>query len=201
MIQRNDKTLKTIVWDVDDVLNELMKNWFELYWLSDNPACKITYDNISENPPHQILGMNKQAYLDSLDQFRQSEHAVNMKPVPALIEWFKVNGGNFHHIALTASPLRSASKSSEWVFRHFGAWIRSFNFVPSMRIHENIPAFHNTKADFLRWWQQADIFVDDNPVNLAGAETLGIQTVCIPQPWNSSKHTLAETLEGLANLR
>ncbi len=194
------KGLKTIVWDVDDVLNELMKNWFELFWLPDNPDSQITYNDITENPPHQLLGISNQTYLDSLDEFRWSEHARNMKPVPAILQWFKLNGGNFHHIALTATPLQTASKSADWVFRHYGAWIRSFNFVPSRRVYENITPFYETKADFLQWWQKADIFVDDNPGNLAGAEGLGIRAVCIPQPWNDSKHTLTETLNILTGL-
>jgi 5'(3')-deoxyribonucleotidase len=194
------KGLKTIVWDVDDVLNELMKSWFELFWLPNNPTCKITYDKLSKNPPHQILGVNKQEYLDSLDQFRKSEYALRMRPTPVLVEWFESNGGKFHHIALTSTPLQSAAKSAEWVIRNFGAWIRSFNFVPSMRMHQFIPKYNETKEDFLKWWKKADIFVDDNPVNLSAIEALGIKTICIPQPWNRNKRTLAETLEELTNL-
>ncbi len=195
------KNLKTIVWDVDDVLNELMRNWYESFWRSENPSCKISFDSISENPPHELLGISKQTYLDSLDRFRKSDQAANMRPVSVLREWFELNGPYFYHIALTATPLQTASKTAEWVFRHFGAWIRSINFVPSPREGENIPAFHESKADFLAWWKQADIFVDDNPVNLAEAEALGIHTLCIPQPWNDNKLTLSETLAQLSALR
>lgn len=193
--------MKTIVWDVDDVLNELMKNWFELAWLPYHPYCGISYGDISENPPHNILKISKKEYLDSLDQFRQSDFATNMEPVPSLKMWFDNHGKYFHHIALTATPLKTASKSAEWVIRHFGTWIRSFNFVPSKREQEQLPIFHPTKEYFLRWWGKADIVIDDNPVNLAEAETLGIQTVCMPQPWNHSRFTPEEALEILTSLR
>ena len=42
--------MKTIVWDVDDVLNCLTKEWFENYWLKKNPDCKISYSQINKNP-------------------------------------------------------------------------------------------------------------------------------------------------------
>jgi hypothetical protein len=193
--------LKTIVWDVDDVLNELMREWFTLCWVPDHGDQRITYEDIRENPPHQILGMSRQEYLASLDRFRLSEYAANMYPKPSLIKWFETYGNEFHHVALTATPLKSASKSAAWVMRHFGTWIRSYNFIPSMREHECLRVFHASKEDFLRWWGKADILVDDHPVNLTGAASLGIRAVCMPQPWNSCELNLAQTLELLGDLR
>jgi hypothetical protein len=78
--------------------------------------------------------------------------------------------------------------------RHFGRWIRSFNVVPSERPGSCTGQFHADKSDFLRWWGKADMVVDDNEENIAGALSLGIQVALVPQPWNRSALTLPETL-------
>ena len=46
----------TIVWDVDDVLNDLMAVWFRDAWLPKHAACPVRYEEITENPPHRVLG-------------------------------------------------------------------------------------------------------------------------------------------------
>ena len=43
-----------MAWDIDDVLNELMRNWLEQEWLYRNPASVLTYQQLLSNPPHQI---------------------------------------------------------------------------------------------------------------------------------------------------
>ena len=37
----------TIVWDVDDVLNDLMHAWFKHSWLADHPDGKIRYEDFT----------------------------------------------------------------------------------------------------------------------------------------------------------
>ena len=60
-------SLKTIAWDVDDVLNNLMRAWFEEKWLIDHPECNLLYEGLTENPPHRLLETNVDNYLKSLD--------------------------------------------------------------------------------------------------------------------------------------
>ena len=192
--------MKTIAWDVDDVLNDLMRTWFERCWLPSHPDCPISHNQISENPPHALLGVSKSEYLASLDDFRLSEIAREMVPVPEVLAWFHQHGEHFRHIALTATPLCAAPASAAWVMRHFGRWIRSFHMVPSPRQGEQIPVYDESKEDFLRWWGRVDILVDDNPLNVASAQALGIQAILIPRPWNQSQLTLAEALDVLTSL-
>ena len=33
--------MKTIAWDVDDVLNDCMRTWFERTWLPAHPGCAV----------------------------------------------------------------------------------------------------------------------------------------------------------------
>ena len=106
--------MKTIAWDIDDVLNDLMYLWFQS-WNTDNSASAVRYADLMENPPHGILGITMESYLKSLDTFRLSSSYLDMEPIKEVSEWFVDNGSRFRHIALTAVPLSAASVSAQWV--------------------------------------------------------------------------------------
>jgi len=191
--------MRTIVWDMDDVLNELMLAWFTRSWKPAHPSCELSYSDITENPPDRVLGVTRSEYLSSLDKFRVSESARNMNPNPAVLDWLRNCGFGYRHIVLTARPLDSAPHAAEWVFRHFGAYMRAFGVAPT-RLPPGTPAYDLDKGDFLRWFGKADILVDDSEENLRAATELGIRGVLYPQPWNRSSHTVRETLESLAQI-
>ena len=190
--------MKLIVWDVDDVLNDLMRVWLESAWRPGHPGCDIRYEAIAENPPHRILGTSRENYLASLDVFRMSRAGRKLEPVAEVVSWFIREGHRFRHAALTAVPLGTASISAEWVVSHFGRWIRSFNFVPSKRSGDPVYSHDLSKSDFLCWWGRADILIDDNPVHVDAARHLGMNALLMPRPWNQSRQTLSEVLESLA---
>ena len=189
----------TFVWDVDDVLNHLMRTWFTDEWLPGHPACRLTYSDIRENPPHRVLGISKAEYLASLDAFRVSEKARAMMPDSAILDWFRCHGDRHRHIALTARPLASAPCLSAWVLQHFGDYLRVFGVVPT-RIESGVPRYDTSKEDFLRWFGKADLLIDDSEENIAAARSLGIRNVLYPQPWNGNRTTVDETLRRLADL-
>jgi hypothetical protein len=188
--------LKTIVWDVDDVLNDLMGSWFHL-WCREHPGCAVGYEDLKENPPHEVLGITMDSYLQSLDAFRLSSQYQNMAPIKEVKDWFLQNGDQFRHIALTAVPLGAVAFSAQWVFRSFGAWIRTFHFVPSRRKDETIPRYEDDKADALRRLGPVDLFIDDNPGHVVAAEKAGIHALFFPRPWNHSGMSITETLASL----
>jgi hypothetical protein len=190
----------TIVWDVDDVLNDLMRSWFDDAWLREHPECLVTYRDIRVNPPCQILGTTLQEYLDSLDRFRLSGAFSRLEPVNEVLHWFERCGEEFRHVALTSTPLCAASTSAEWVMRHFGRWIRSFHFIPSKREGEKLPSYDATKLEFLSWLRKGDIFVDDNQAATEAAASMGMYSLLVPQPWNGCMQTLPECLELLTTL-
>ena len=187
----------TIVWDVDDVLNNLMQSWFENTWLRTHPGCNLSYRDIVRNPPGRILGISKSEYLESLDSFRLSKEYSHMKPNESAMCWFFERGRLYRHIALTATPLKTASISAEWVLGHFGKWIRSFSFVPSSRKGEYSPLYDRTKGDYLSWLGKGDVLIDDNMENVEAAKKIGLRTVLMPQPWNNSRQTQAECFGSL----
>jgi hypothetical protein len=192
--------MKTIVWDVDDVLNDLMKAWFDDWISSRGSLHPISYDQLTSNPPHEILKISMPEYLASLDAFRLSRKARNMRPMPEVLEWFSRNGDSFHHVALTAAPLCATHVSAGWVMRNFGRWIHSFNVVPSRRPHGQNGQPNADKIEFLRWWGKGDVLVDDNPQNVAGALSIGMDAVLIPRPWNGSELSLDQAIETLTKL-
>ena len=193
--------MKTIVWDVDDVLNELMKNWFEGKWLPEHRACSLRYETIRQNPPQELLGVSREEYLASLDSFRSSDAFSGMQPLEEVVAWFRSSGHRFRHIALTATPITCAPHSAAWVLRHFGEWVRTFAFVPSPRSSDPQFTYDATKKEYLVWWGRADILIDDNTAHVAEAETSGMRSFLVPRPWNNAKGSLTDilkTLDGMA---
>jgi hypothetical protein len=191
--------MRTIVWDVDDVLNDLMRSWFLLHWAPRHPGCSLRYDQITENPPHRLLGIEKAEYLASMDEFRVTEAARAMQPNPLIVEWFARHGQWFRHLALTSRPLSTMPLLADWLYRHFGGYIRTLSVVPD-RLSPDLPKVDTSKCDFLRWLGKADVLVDDSETTLAEARRLGVRGLLYPQPWNSQPMTAKELLETLTQL-
>lgn len=184
----------TIIWDIDDVLNNLMRSWFYQGWLPHHPDCQLEYNDITENPPDKLLKTSKEEYLESLDAFRLSKNAMLMQPNPNILQWFNNYGHKCMHIALTNRPLKTVPPLAGWIFSYFGDWIRTFSFIPPSRNNDSPPRYFQTKKDYLLWLGNADIFIDDNLDNIIDAESIGMKTILMPQPWNNSKLTINETL-------
>jgi hypothetical protein len=189
----------TIVWDVDDVLNDLMYQWFTFCWLEKTPGCRVAYAGLSGNPPDEALGIARATYLDSLDAFRTTDRARNMQPNDQVLGWMRQYGARFRHIALTARPLESAPDVAHWVMKHFGAWIRNVGVVPT-RAAEDVPVYDRTKGEYLKWLRCGDIMVDDSIENVSQAQSLGMKSLLYPQPWNRSALTVATLLKELSDL-
>jgi len=184
----------TIAWDIDDVLNDLMREWFETEWKTEHPECKVAYEDLSENPPHRILEVSKEQYLESLDGFRADSSYKQVNPILPVKEWFIHHGKKFRHVALTAVPFFAAGESAKWVLTHFGEWIRTYHFVPSYRATCKIPDYDRTKQEFLKWNLQVDYLVDDNEDNIKGAESVGVKGILFPRPWNSQRDKPIKTI-------
>jgi hypothetical protein len=84
--------------------------------------------------------------------------------------------------------------------KNFGRWIRSFNFVPSLRTAERIPGYDSSKADYLKWLNKINLLVEDNEENVRGAQELGIKCILIKKPWNKNGRPLKESLEEITKL-
>jgi len=184
--------MRTIAWDVDDVLNDLMASWYSRW--REEKKCSVSYKDLKENPPDRILGIDKRKYLASLDEFRLSPLYEDMPPVHPVLEWFRKNGNRYRHIALTAVPLRASAASACWVLRNFGTWIRTFHFVPSARPGESLPLYDENKAAFIEWVEKIDVFVDDNPEQIRAANVTGVKTILFPRPWNDAEISVDELL-------
>lgn len=187
----------TIAWDIDDVLNELMLTWFTKVWKPEHPSSRLGFSDISENPPDRILGIPRGEYLSSLDQFRASAWAREMAPNSRVLDWLNRHGADYRHIALTARPLDSTPHAADWLFRHFGRFMRTFAVVPT-RVANGVPAYDRDKAAYLAWLGKADILVDDSEENIRGAASLGIRGILYPQPWNCASQTPEAILRSLA---
>lgn len=174
----------TVVWDVDDVLNDLMAAWLTHSWAPNHPDRPVTYASIRANPPNELLGVGLHEYLASLDAFRVGDGYATLEPNPWILAWLDANGERCHHVALTATAFQAAPTTAAWVLRHFGRWIREFVFVPAARLGEALPCFDRSKADWIARLGGPAVLVDDSPANLVAAAAVGAGTVRWPQPWN-----------------
>ena len=190
---------QTIVWDLDDVLNRFTETWFRLAWKVEHPECRKEFADLRSHPPLDELGVSRSAYLASIDTFRLSPAARHLPPQPALLRWFRRTGDRFRHVVLTARPLRAVPPAAEWVFTHFGPWVRDFHFVPSQRPRERLPRYDGKKVDVLRRLGGVDYFVDDARENVAAARALGIRAFLFPQPWNPGAPSVATILAAIAS--
>lgn len=189
----------TVVWDVDDVLNDLMYQWFVHSWQVQHSECRLSYTDLVANPPHEVLGVDRSEYLFSMDLFRRTHRGCNMSPKAEALAWFREHGHRFRHIALTARPLDTSPDVAHWVMHHFGAWIRCFGVVPT-RIDQGVPPYDQTKGDFLAWLGRGDLLIDDSTENVRQAESMGLKTLQLAQPWNHSKLSISRLLNELSEM-
>jgi hypothetical protein len=187
--------VETIAWDIDDVLNDLARAWFELAWLPKHPECPLTYHELKVNPPHKLLGVSSEECLASLDQFRLSAKAASMAPEEGLLEWFVEYGERYRHIAVTARPRETVYPAVRWVLDHFGEWFQTFAFVPSQRPGQVSRQPDRSKHDYLAWLGKVDYFIDDSTENCLAAEKLSIKSFLVTQPWNQSNLRLTDILK------
>ena len=182
-----------IIWDIDDVLNNLMDSWLTA-WQQEANNYAIKFFELTENPPHKIMGIDLETYYKLLDTFRNSEKAKEMKPNQSLLNWFCKYGSHHDHIALTARPLNTMSNQAWWTYQNFGKWIHTLAVVPSLRDTANNLKFRN-KAEYIAWFNKGDIFVDDNTENVKAVAKLGLNSFLFPQPWNQNNQSEAEFIE------
>ncbi len=184
----------TIAWDVDDVLNDLTRLWFEGEWLKKHRDCGIGYEQLSQNPPSDVLSISLSEYLESLDAFRLSDAVRRMKPVPEIKDWFVTYGHRFRHIAVTATPRHAAPRSANWVINNFGDWIRTFHFIPPQRDGKMVFAYDAGKTEFLSRYNDPVLLIDDSEKNVDFARKAGHKAVLMPRPWNANKTSVNQTL-------
>lgn len=191
--------MKTIVWDVDDVLNKLTYEWLAWFKVLHPELTDFEFKQISTNPPHEILKISKSEYLSSLDEFRLT-HGSNLTPNEEILTWFEQYGHQFRHMALTAQPLVSAHVGAGWVFKHFSRWIRSFNVVPSMRSSDPDFNYFKNKKEALASFGEVSLFVDDAIHNINYAKELNIPTVLFAAPWNLTDSNSIDEIKEVLNL-
>lgn len=189
--------MRVVIWDVDDVLNDLMRKWFEEWWRPRHAESTLHYIDLTVNPPHEVLAVSEEEYLRSLDAFR-IERYETLVPQAETLAWFSEHGHRCRNVALTAVPATCAHLSAAWVISHFGRWIDTFAFVPTRDGVMSGKGRRLTKQEYLKWFGRGDVLVDDRSQNIESVKTIGMEGILVPQPWNTSSHpTLGTALQEL----
>jgi len=180
-----EKRRHLLVWDIDDVLNDLMEIWFANFLPVRDVV--IRYDELTENPPDALLGITRELYLQSLDNCRAGGF-YQRPPRREILEFFKKHGGRFRHIALSAVPIRFAPNSANWVLSHFGCWLQGCLFIPSPRSGDGVcSTLFNSKGDALVQFGENAILIDDSEKNVSDALSRGGKAMLFPAPWNKRR--------------
>lgn len=177
-----------------------MRPFLELWWMSRHNNTNISYEQLTENPPHRLLGVSRNEYLQSLDEFRLSETAANLLPEPEVLDWFRQHGDHYQHAVVTATSVTTAHVSAEWTFKHFGRWVRSFHLVPSARSGDQIEDCLNSKASFVKDLGVSAALVDDSEDTILQLDGTKISGVIFPRPWNKRRGSVLEALSSLEKL-
>ena len=176
-----------LVWDIDDVLNRFM-----FHCLHRFPTDKqLKYEDLAVMPPYGLLGISKEQYLATLDSCRPDLYKEG--PRPEIMRFFERHGADFHHVALSAAPVRFAPDSAQWLLRHFGRWIQSCIFIPSPRPGVTVQSQRfRSKGEALLSLGANAALIDDSPLNTADAEKNGCRTMLFPAPWNENRNMPVE---------
>jgi hypothetical protein len=182
-----------IVWDIDDVLNELTSNW--LKWVDDpfiSEKSQLTNSRFEE-----ILGWSRKDYLKSLDRFRR-EQFINLEP-NQLIQNFMARHSRISNLLLSATPLTCAPISARWAFVHFGEWIDGVLMAPSPRASRSSTRMSKRDHIFrlVKTGEQV-ICIDDQPANILEARDAGAAAFLWPQPWNESSSSQDAVLDSIS---
>ncbi|MBR3708800.1 MAG: hypothetical protein IKM17_07310 [Lentisphaeria bacterium] len=195
MSSKPEKTL--LIWDVDDVLNTLMQQYAACGFPENSK--KLSYGELTENPPHDLLGISKEDYLASLDRVRACGF-YDLPPRPEVMAFFAECGHLFDHIVLSAVPLRFMEKSSAWVLHYFGEWIQNCLFIPSPRPDCCVKSqMFSSKAEAVGFFGPRAVLIDDAVKNVEETLSSGGRAVYFPAPWNRERNTDADVF--LTSLR
>ena len=183
------------------MLNQLMREWLSFWQRNKQFDPKsIGTSQLINNPPHRVLGISLEQYLQDLDEFRKSSRGRQLTPHPRVMKWFQEFGHESVHIALTARPSETMANQSAWIYKYFGRWIHSVVSVDPCRSgseHQRQPEF-SSKASFIKWLDKPSILIDDSEDNIRDAREHCLRTFLFPQPWNSSNQTTEDVLDELS---
>ena len=172
-----------LIWDIDDVLNELTALCIGTTAQKLKPGIK--WEELHTNPPLQELECSLDEYRRILDECRD-QYLYSRPPCREVLEFFQEWGHLFRSVTLSSSPMHMAPRSAEWVLRHFGSWIQGTIFVPSPRKHVSVAtALFASKAEAVL--ALGGILIDDMPINVERVRAAGGEALYFPAPWNENK--------------
>ena len=173
-----------LLWDIDDVLNDLMSLFAATVAQKLKPGVKAA--ELKSNPPLEALDCTLETYLAALDECREN-FLFGSLPKEEVRTFLRIRGGHFRSAALSSCPMNMAPRSAAWVLRHFGSWIQGVLFVPSPRKKIVIESFlYRSKAEAV--CELGGILIDDAPANVEAVRKAGGRALCFPAPWNENRN-------------
>lgn len=189
--------MKTICWDVDNVLNNLIEEWLIYYkYVNLGKYDHIKFNQLLHYNLYNSLNITEKEFIESLDYFTINYYKT-LKPNKVILNWFTLYGHLTHNIVLTAFPLRYIEISAQWVLKYYGQWIRSYAFTP-LEIREDTIIYDKTKSDYINRMGNIDIFIEDSEKNILNSQATN--NLILKRPWNNSEMDEIRLLKEINNL-
>jgi hypothetical protein len=185
-MHKREKDCPLLVWDVDDVLNDLTLRVLEVLGFSTIP----TPVDLIPDPSKLIesLGIDHDYYIGALDHFRRTRFQ-ELQPNHDVIKWLHSYGERFTCMALTSTPVEFFPVSAMWVMTHFNPWIDTIGCTPSKRPTDPLGMRYVTKGEHLQRLKVPYILIDDSAKNLTSVDPMSGKGMIFPTPWNSTQNT------------
>ncbi|MDB4984756.1 MAG: hypothetical protein JWM20_935 [Patescibacteria group bacterium] len=167
-------TKPTIAFDFDDVLCDTVRAFLEFREATFGPT--IAYDDLSEKPLHEDLGISEDEESKRWDLFFKNDEFCYPKPDVEKISTLENLKPHARLVILTAR------------YRLWHAQILTFveRYVPTL--FEEVIFTDHREGKKLKGVickeQGISLLVDDNPEQIASCEQNGIEVLVFNQPWN-----------------
>ena len=153
-----DGLMLTIVWDVDDVLNDLMSAGSRRRGSRRIRSRPLAYCRYHGESAASRAGRRAAEYLESLDSFRASDRArANCRPIPRCSTGCARYGprvsATWRYGASAGERARTRPSGCSAISETTSA---CFGVVPS-RLAAGVPAYDRDKGEFLEWFGRAGL--------------------------------------------
>ena len=160
-----------IVFDFDGVLVNYFGRFLRYY--NERTGSDFKYEDIFSHDLEEVFGIPRKEVIMHMDVFNFSQQYYEIQPVEGAVDLLKRVSGNGNRVYLvTARPYELMDRTVHLIERHFGNVFNGIHYT------------NYCPKDSMCSQLQADIFIDDHPMNIEQCISNGRKVFMFDQPWN-----------------
>jgi len=161
--------------DLDDTLADSLTSFIHFHNKNYNTSLK--YKDFTAYTLNEIMGMPKEEEAKRLEEFDNSKHFEEIKPLKEAVEAVSELAKKHKIIIITGRAESSEKKTRAWVKKNL-PMIKDIFFI--RKVYHETP---KNKADVCKKIN-ADILIDDNLNHVHNCNRAGVKAILIDYPWN-----------------